>query len=570
MAAELRDNGILELLDHGSSLKIPPFQRSFAWEEDQVNEYWSDLKRALGRDGGPADYFLGLIVVDEQSQIQDGQQRLATTLLLASEIYDAAEAAKASGSYTASLATNVIGQVTPALRTGATAPLCLNHADQELLLKRAGIRSDSPESVKRLARARQVLADLVDEEMSASTTPDEKLRRLKKWSDFIRKPAYVIVLTVPVRDAHNIFETVNTRGVRLSNGDLVKSHLIAGADDTDAAVGKWNEITGALKDDKGRYEDDLERFLLHYYGSRYGRTVRRDLFADLRPHIADRDAHTVLNELYESAKLYRALVDPAGHDRYWSKIGAGTREAVELLNGLGLRQLRYLLLAVLRDFASSESAKTRRKRQAQAILKITAWSVRGLVFRELGTSEAEKVYIGAAERIRAKTGKIETVAELKQWFVDKGLLNVDDDLFKDAFRDYPWDSKTAHTKARAILYALEYHEISKKSALTARQTLSVEHVLPQSPKTGEWKLFTPAERDVYTFKLGNLLLIDGPSRANDLLGNKTWSEKMKMIETFGPQTPLTVKALEKPSWSKTTINDRQADLAELATKAFAA
>jgi hypothetical protein len=569
VAADLSDNGILELLDHGSSLKIPPFQRSFAWEEEQVNEYWSDLKRALDRDGGPAEYFLGLIVVDQQAQIQDGQQRLATTLLLASEIYDAADAAKALGGATPSLATNVIGQVTPALRTSPSAPLCLNPADQELLLKRAGIRSDSPESVRRLAKAREVLAGLVQKEMAACSTPDERLRRLKKWSEFLRKPAYVIVLTVPERDAHNIFETLNTRGVRLSNGDLVKSHLIARADDTGAAVSKWNDITAALKDDKGSYEKDLEAFLLHYYGSRYGRTVRRDLFADLRPHIADRDAQTVLNELYESAKLYRALVDPIGQTAYWAKIGAGTREAAELINGLGLRQLRYLLLAVLRDFANTESATTRCKRQAQALLKITAWSVRGLVFRQLGASEAEKVYIGAAQRIRAKTGTIDTVAKLKKWFIDEGLLNLDDALFKDAFIEYPWDARTVHTKARAILYALEYHEISNKSALTPRQTLSVEHVLPQSPAPGEWKQFTDAERDVYTFKLGNLLLIDGPSRANDSLGNKTWAEKKKLIATFGPQTPLTVKALTETTWSKTTITNRQADMADIAAKAFA-
>jgi uncharacterized protein with ParB-like and HNH nuclease domain len=68
--------GILALLDHGSSLKTPAFQRTFAWARQQVDEFWTDLKRAL--DAQPSDeYFLGLIVLDTADQIQDGQQRLA-------------------------------------------------------------------------------------------------------------------------------------------------------------------------------------------------------------------------------------------------------------------------------------------------------------------------------------------------------------------------------------------------------------------------------------------------------------------------------------------------------------
>jgi hypothetical protein len=569
VAAKSKRRGILQLLDHGSELKVPFFQRSFAWENDQVREYWDDLKLALDRDGGSSEHFLGLLVVDTSSHIQDGQQRLATTLLLAGAIYEAADAAKKAGVHDVSLATDVIGQVSPALRTGAAAPLRLGKDDQPALLKRAGIR-DAPESVRRLNAARSQLAAYVTAEMSKLATPDEKLRRLKKWSEFLRRDAYVIVLTVKVRDAHNIFETLNTRGVRLSNGDLVKSHLIARATDTGAAVKTWDDVTTALKDDKGRYEKDLESFLLHYYGSRYGRTVKGELFADLRPHIANRDAQTVLDELLASAALYRALVDPAGKKAFWADLGDGTQEAIELVNGLGLRQLRYLLLAVLRDYASKQVEKRQKQRRADAVIKIARWSVRGLVHRELGTSEAEKVYISAAEKMRADAGPLDTAAQLKKWFVDGGILNVDDLLFETAFRDYDWDSKSNHTRARAILYALEYYETPKKSGLKPRDTLTVEHVLPQSPEDGAWTNYTDDERAVYTYRLGNLLLIDGPSRANDALGSKSWADKRDLIKGYGPQTPLTTAAVKKTTWTKATIDGRQRELAKLAPKAFAA
>ncbi len=161
--------------------------------------------------------------------------------------------------------------------------------------------------------------------MGARATADERLRRLRNWAEFLRANAYVVQLTVPPRDAHNIFETSNTRGVRLSNGDLVKSHLIARTDaaDTAAAVARWAEITTALKDSRGAYEADLESFLLHYYGSRYGHTIKRELFTDFREQVAGEDTLTILDELHENAVLYRALVDPAAADVFWRDLGLG-------------------------------------------------------------------------------------------------------------------------------------------------------------------------------------------------------------------------------------------------------
>jgi hypothetical protein len=84
----------------------------------------------------------------------------------------------------------------------------------------------------------------------------------------------------------------------------------------------------------------------------------------------------------------------------------------------------YLLLAVLRDLGGSSA--TARKRQREAVLKIAAWSVRGPVHAQTGGGEAERTYITAAVDIRG--GRLKTVAQLKQRFLDRGMLIVDDEL----------------------------------------------------------------------------------------------------------------------------------------------
>ncbi len=557
--------GILELLDAGT-LRTPAFQRSFAWEKAHVDEYWGDLRHALDTPGGPGDYFLGLVVLDATDHIQDGQQRLATTLLLASGLYEHVEAAKASGAHSAELAADAMAQLGRALRRSPTAPLVIDPKDQDVLLNRVGIRSNSPESAKRLDLARTRLSELLADDLQGRATPDSRLGRLKQWGQFLRTGAYVITLRVPPKDAHNIFETLNTRGVRLSNGDLVKSHLIARASTTDVAIRKWNEVVLQLTDSDGRHEDNLESFLLHYFGSKYGRTTKREFFADYRRCVENEDPLDSLEVLLHGARLYRALIDPAGQAEFWSAIGPGTQQAVELLNGLGLKQLRYLLLAVLGSFASELNRTTRRKRTREAILRIAAWSVRGLVHNKTGGGEAERVYITAAAEIRE--GRIATINGLRQWFLDSDMIVSSDPEFKRAFKNFSFDRQTSHNRARAILYALEYEEVPRQSAMGPRETLTVEHVLPQSPELGQWTAFSDDQRRVYTFKLGNLLLVDGPSRANVLLGNKEWPAKRRLIRSWGPQTPLTTTALRKPQWTVATIEARDESLAKLAAKTW--
>jgi hypothetical protein len=547
-------------------LKTPPFQRSFAWGRAEIDDYWTDLRRAIDASGGPADYFLGLVVLDDADHIQDGQQRLVTTLLMASEIYEAVEVAKTQGTHDSQLAIDAAGAVLPALRQSPTAKLQISLQDQDVLLKRAGVETDSPESTKRLAAARTRLKRHLANDLAARTTPDAKLARLKQWAEYLRSGAYTVLLRVPPRDAHNIFETLNTRGVRLTNGDLVKSHLIGRSSDANVAVAKWNQVTDALKGPTGRYEDDLESFLLHYFGSQYKRTTKSEFFSDYRKVVDSVDSFVALDALIANAKLYRALAAPASTGAFWTGIGTGTQQAVLLMNGLGLKQLRYLLLAVLRDLGAKQKEATRRKKQRDAVLQIAAWSVRGLVDGRTGGGEAERTYITAAAGIR--DGTLNTVDKLRAFFAGRNMFIADDGPFRQKFLEFSWDRANSHTRARAVLLALEYQQMGAKAAIAPRDTLTVEHVLPQSPKPGEWGHFSDDERAIHTYDLGNLLLIDGPSRANDLLANKEWAKKKALIKSWGSQTPLTTAALKYANWNAKTIQSRRSSIAKVAARAW--
>src|SRR3712207_2209217 len=71
--------------------RVPVYQRSYAWEEVEIADYWEDLNDAL--DAGEPDYFLGTLVLTPDPDgnrltVIDGQQRLATTSLLFAALRD--------------------------------------------------------------------------------------------------------------------------------------------------------------------------------------------------------------------------------------------------------------------------------------------------------------------------------------------------------------------------------------------------------------------------------------------------------------------------------------------------
>lgn len=70
---------------------VPLRQRFYAWTKDEVLQLFEDLENAINDDSNE-DYFLGLVVVIQKGhsrpEVLDGQQRLATCVMLLAAIRD--------------------------------------------------------------------------------------------------------------------------------------------------------------------------------------------------------------------------------------------------------------------------------------------------------------------------------------------------------------------------------------------------------------------------------------------------------------------------------------------------
>ncbi len=83
MGAETK--GIGQLIQERESLRVPDHQRDYTWPVGAVEQYLLDINAAMEKIA--PHYFIGLVVLVESDdnsgwQILDGQQRLATTIMI--------------------------------------------------------------------------------------------------------------------------------------------------------------------------------------------------------------------------------------------------------------------------------------------------------------------------------------------------------------------------------------------------------------------------------------------------------------------------------------------------------
>jgi len=69
----------------GSVFEVPQFQREYSWQEDEVADFWNDLRTNIESES----YFLGLVILTDeakQKHVVDGQRRRQVSEMKVMEI----------------------------------------------------------------------------------------------------------------------------------------------------------------------------------------------------------------------------------------------------------------------------------------------------------------------------------------------------------------------------------------------------------------------------------------------------------------------------------------------------
>lgn len=372
-----------------STFEDPPYQREYSWLQDEVVEFWTDLRHALGDDS----YFLGLVILTDEDgvkQVVDGQQRILTLTLLAAALYHEAK----QGGRTA-LAERIQADFLRSIDydTDDTNPRVTlsDEADNKTLQEilehgRSSAKSSSTDDSlsKRMNDAFIYLRSQLKDDLS-----QDPFKRLGAWTDFITNRLYFAVFVHPdPASAYRVFEVINTRGRELTTADLLKNYVLSQTPkaNREDRYQEWKRIAQQFNE---AGSNSFVQYIRHVVTVEGGHILPKDLFDFLaqRATFSNKEAPSInrLMSLLESnLPLYLQMIDP-------SLEGPAEPEALKIfsaLNSLGVISVRPILLAM----ASTPNA-------LEGMLYILRLVVRRIVVGTLGTGNVERRFGEAAKRV---------------------------------------------------------------------------------------------------------------------------------------------------------------------------
>jgi len=560
-AIEFKKNTLGAILKAKNGLRVPLNQREYSWKKEHVQDLFTDLNGAIT--SADTEYFLGTIVAvskaekDTVTEVFDGQQRLATTMILIAAIRDrfhksgdkdTAEEITRESLYSKSRKT--LELETHFGLSGVDNEFFTNYVlcEPEHALRKSAKPDKHKESHQRIKDAADAAAEHIST-ITANLPKNSQSELLHKWLDFIAQGARVIWVEVADQPtAFRIFETMNDRGLKLSAADLIKNYLYSLAEkNQDHVVQKWQSMVGTLES-LGPDSGDIVDFIRYFWITTHGHTRTNVLFDGIKKEIKKEPvAITWSTHLESRANDYAALytsTHPA-----WRVYHPETRAKVETLRFLGVSQIRPLLLAAFGKFSQKEMEKL--------LIAAVNWSVRVLLAGvPSGTLEGQ--YSKNAKRIT--DGEIKTVDKLA---TELSTIIPDDNKFVATFKT----ASVADAQfARYYLRVLQMQadgKMDNQYVPNDGKLVTLEHILPKNPGQ-DWKHISPEDQRTYRNRLGNLALLDEGN--NSTLGNVGYSVKEKVLANS--HFSLTTMAVGQKPWGTAEIQKRQDGLANYAIRAW--
>ena len=274
---------VLQLLTSGQNIPfvIPEYQRPYSWSDDEIITLFEDLWEfsvERTQPDGAKNYFLGCVVSYEENgerQIIDGQQRITSLFLLLRAVFTMLE----KDDNQTDEVKNFISKIKPALwkeneMTGKE--------DRSNILLRSEVVTDS---------GNEILRRILETGVADAKAKDNYSKNYNKFIELYQEKAvtsgmqlfhfvlallnYSILLPITADDqetALTIFNTLNNRGLPLSDADIFKSYIYKKLDDVGKKdfIQKWKK----LETDASKVGESIQS--LFYYHMFYLRAREED------------------------------------------------------------------------------------------------------------------------------------------------------------------------------------------------------------------------------------------------------------------------------------------------------
>ncbi|WQT47099.1 DUF262 and DUF1524 domain-containing protein [Helicobacter pylori] len=532
-----------------NQLVVPIYQRLYSWEKEQCKQLWDDIIK-IGGDDKMDGHFIGSILYvldgithsDNALLIIDGQQRLTTiTLLLTAlrnhlsdeyEFLEKFSRQKIQNDY-------------------------LINSDKDGDKKFRLILSESD---------KDTLLSLIDKDRRKPSEPSSKIvENFKLFEEWVSKNTdkletifkgleklmiVEIALEKGKDDPQLIFESMNSKGIELTQTDLIRNYIVMETE-IEKQEGFYSKYWRTMEEEFKQNEKWFDRFVRHYL------TIKtREIPNTNKVYVAFKDyrqkegigIEDLLKDLQKYCGYFCRIVFKKESDKDLNK-------ALGFLVDLEMDVIYPLLLELYSDYSDGVLSKDDFRR---SIALIESYICRRAVCG-LGTNSLNKVFPSFTKHIQ----KDEYFKSLKAHF---GYLTEkqrfpNNDEFKDCFITINF------YKFKKREYFFERLENFDTKEPVNTKGLTIEHIMPQTLTAEEWKKDLGENfkeiHDKYLHTIGNLTL----TGYNSEYRNKSFQEKQGMEKGF-KDSPLRLNQglRDLKSFGEEEIKKRANDLADLALK----
>ena len=548
----------LALIANGRTYRVPPYQRDYAWTEEEWEDLWSDLLDLRGQPD--ARHYMGALVVhgrsDREFTIIDGQQRLATigilSLAVIARLYRMADReidAERNRERAKELRNRFVGEKDPASLIESSR-LNLSRAD-DAFYQDYLVQLRAPPNPRGLLQSNALLWKCF-RYFSAQLDALEDLREdgetlAKVLSETAARSLLFILISVEDDlDAYTVFETLNARGLELTTADLLKNYLFSRVrvqHDLDALQRRWQALIATVT--PKRFSEFLRYHLLCEQAG-----IRKErLFKVIRDRISTpQQVFDLLDALEARAELFAALAD-ANHE-YWME-QAGAKLYIRDLVLFRARQVTPVLFAAWERFSPDDFVR---------VLKLASVVSFRYLVSSRNPNALEPIYHDAAKAILDGNA-----SRPRAVFARLRPVYVDDGTFESSFAVMSINPRGRRKLLKYILCRLE-EEAGGIARDPEAEPASIEHILPQNP-SGDWReTFSTPEMEAAVDRIGNTTLLEPALNRN--IGSAPYAEKRPTYERSAYALTRQIAEKAPEEWNFARMETRQQRLARRAVQVW--
>ncbi|WP_297435408.1 DUF262 domain-containing HNH endonuclease family protein [uncultured Clostridium sp.] len=571
---EAKEYFIKDLLSPKFLFEIPDYQRAYSWTTENLKQLVDDINDSIRLNEGKdfenfEPYFIGSIVLCGKEyredgfgryEVIDGQQRLTSLIILIATIRDIIK----NDDYKKVLSSLVYQEANELMGIKEDIRVKVRGKESDFfkkyILSENGTTFVNDLDKTELTEAKLNMVNALDIFKGSfidgkGEVLEEKLNNFIKY--LLQKVVLVVITTNTFESAFRLFNVINSRGLPLTNADLLKSENLRvipledrkefaqiwendevdlGKDSLEMLIGFMRTIALKKKSEASLYDEYTKvvypetdgykgkEFTTHMHNIK---EIYSKYILDAQINVADKEKVVYYKNLVTAMREFLPYEDWAATViKFIEKFGTNDDEIFEFVSILEKR--------IVIDWVN-------------------------------GNSFADR--LGRVYDILNIIDNATTLKEIKESDAFIGDIEKTTNFFKNALTDIDFYSKGRMTVPKYIFVRMDIELNKSETVDYYTNKVMVEHILPRNSKDAYWiSNFKADERRNFANKFGNLVLIAGAK--NTRLNNKPFADKVDEYLSKKGDFNITKEIFSNNNWNMEVLENRQNDLVERAMEIF--